>query len=176
MSIPRCLQVSLLLLPLGPLLFGCGDGGVEPPTVATVEVSPGTQALTAIGATHQFSAVARDASGNPIAGQTFTWASSATSVATVSATGLVTAVENGTATITATVAGVSGSAALTVSQVVATVEVSGSGHARRDWSVGAVRCCGQGREWQYDRWTDVHVGFFSDERSNSERHRTRDCR
>jgi hypothetical protein len=126
MSIPRCLQVSLLLLPLGPLLFGCGDGGVEPPTVATVEVSPGTQALTAIGATHQFSAVARDASGNPIAGQTFTWASSATSVATVSATGLVTAVENGTATITATVAGVSGSAALTVSQVVATVEVSRS--------------------------------------------------
>jgi alpha-tubulin suppressor-like RCC1 family protein len=84
--------------------------------------------LAAIGQTVQYAAVAKDARGKTIIGQTFTWASSAPSVATVSATGLVTAVENGTATITATVADISGSAALTVSQVVATVEVTPSAH------------------------------------------------
>jgi hypothetical protein len=92
--------------------------------VAQVEVSPVVDTLAAIGQTLQCGAVARDANGNPIRGQTFTWASTATGVVTVSATGLVTAVDNGTATITATTAGVSGSAAITVSQAVATVEVS----------------------------------------------------
>jgi hypothetical protein len=64
-------------------------------------------------ATQQFTAVAKDASG-AVMSRTFTWTSSATSVATVSTTGLVTAVANGAATVTAAVDGKQGVAAVTV--------------------------------------------------------------
>jgi alpha-tubulin suppressor-like RCC1 family protein len=89
-----------------------------------VAVTPGAAALTALGATVQFTAVAKDANDNTISGQTFTWTSSATGVATISASGMATAGGNGTATITATTAGVSGSVSLTVSQVPVTVDVT----------------------------------------------------
>ncbi len=125
MSIRRCLRASLLLLPFGPLLFGCSEGGpTQPPAVAQVEVNPAVHTLRAIGQTLQCTAVAKDANGNTIDGQTFTWTSSATGVASVDGTGLVTAVGNGAATITAVTAGISGTASLAVSQVVATVEVT----------------------------------------------------
>jgi len=92
--------------------------------VARVDVAPTADTLTALGGTRQLSAVAKDASGNPISGKTFAWQSTAPSVAMVSSTGLVTAVANGSATITATTSGVPGSAALTVAQEVATVTVT----------------------------------------------------
>ena len=59
-----------------------------------------------------------------LAGATVTWANSAASVATVSATGLVTAAGNGTATITATAGSASGTATVTVAQEVSAVAVS----------------------------------------------------
>ena len=59
-----------------------------------------------------------------MAGATVAWASSATAVATVSASGLVTAVGNGSATITATAGEASGSATVTVAQVVSSVTVA----------------------------------------------------
>lgn len=113
----------------GAFVFtACGgeQGPTQPPgpVVATVQVTPAADTLPAIGATRQLAAVAKDASGNPISGKTFTWQSSAPGVATVSGTGLVTAVANGSATITATTDAVSGSAALTVAQEVATVTVT----------------------------------------------------
>ncbi len=119
-------------LVLCALLFlfavNCGDEGptgtTEPPTVVSVEVTPATQTLTALGETVQFTAVAKDADGRTIAGRTFTWTSSATGVATVTAAGLATALDNGTTTVRGTTAGVSGSASLTVSQAVATLEVT----------------------------------------------------
>ena len=61
-----------------------------------------------------------------MAGATVTWTSSANSVATVNASGLVTVAGNGTATITASVGSASGSAVVTVMQSVASVEVSPS--------------------------------------------------
>ena len=61
-----------------------------------------------------------------MAGATVTWTSSASSVATVDASGLVTAAGNGTATITASAGSASGSAVVTVTQSVASVEVSPS--------------------------------------------------
>lgn len=65
--------------------------------VTSVAVAP-TTASIAVGATRQLTA-----SALPVeAGQNVTWSSSAPSVATVSATGLVTAVSAGTTTITAT--------------------------------------------------------------------------
>lgn len=92
--------------------------------VAQVVVTPAAAALAALGQTQKFGAVAQDANGNVIPGQAFTWSSDNTLVALVDAGGVVTAVANGSATITATAAGVAGSAALTVAQVVTAVVVS----------------------------------------------------
>src|SRR5207249_1403422 len=63
--------------------------------------------------------------GTALSGRTVTWASSNTSMATVSSSGLVKGVAAGTATITATSEGKAGTAAVTVALVpVATVVVS----------------------------------------------------
>jgi DNA/RNA endonuclease G (NUC1)/uncharacterized protein YjdB len=90
---------------------GCG-GPAAPP--ATVVVTP-DPASVAVGATVQLSARAEDADGQPV-GTSFTWTSSDQGVATVNvASGLVTGVSAGSASITATAAnGVGGSAQLTV--------------------------------------------------------------
>ncbi|HYT84527.1 MAG TPA: Ig-like domain-containing protein [Gemmatimonadales bacterium] len=92
--------------------------------VVAVDVSPATATLSALGLTQHFDAIARDARGNPVPDRTFTWKSSAVGVATVDASGLATAIGNGPATVTATTAGVSGSASVTVAQVVVRVDVS----------------------------------------------------
>lgn len=96
------------------------------PVVASVTISPATASLLT-GGTQQLTATAKDASGAVITGQTFTWTSSATSVATVSSTGSVTAVGAGAATITASTGSVNGTAAIGVTTpppVVASVTVS----------------------------------------------------
>ena len=118
-------------------LLGCGDSvsppgdddgnDEQPPTVASVAVTPSTATLVSLGETAQLTASAQDASGNAISGKTFTWSSSDASIATVSATGLVTAVaRNGSATITATADAVNGTAAIVVDQSVASVVVTPS--------------------------------------------------
>jgi hypothetical protein len=68
-----------------------------------------------VAGTQQFTATLRDASGNVLTGRTISWTSSNLSVATVSGSGLALGVVAGTATITATSEGQSGTAALTVS-------------------------------------------------------------
>ena len=80
--------------------------------------------LTALGATVQLSAEVRDQNGQVMAGATVTWASSNAAVATVGASGLVTAVANGSATITATAGSVSGSAIVSVAQDISVVAVA----------------------------------------------------
>ncbi len=79
---------------------------------ASVTVSPTTVSLTS-GATQQLVAVVKDAAGNVLA-RPVTWTTTAATVATVSSTGLVTAVAAGSASILATNDGVSGSASITV--------------------------------------------------------------
>lgn len=73
--------------------------------VATVTVtSPtGQTPFGAIGTTMQLTQTSRAASGNTVSGTTATWTSSSAAIATVSATGLVTFVSEGSATITANV-------------------------------------------------------------------------
>ena len=102
---------------------GCGDSATEPPAPTpdpsrptTVTVNPATAELTALGATVQLRAEVRDQRGNVMAGAAVAWSSTAASVATVDAAGLVTAAGNGSATITATSGSASGSAAVTVEQ------------------------------------------------------------
>jgi uncharacterized protein YjdB len=84
-----------------------------PVPVASVSVSPAT-ANVAIGQTQQLTATVRDANNNILTGRTVTWASNGTAVATVSASGLVSAIASGSATITATSGGVGGTASITV--------------------------------------------------------------
>ena len=102
------------------LVWACGgDSPTAPPTPeparpATVTVSPATADLTALGATVQLTAEVRDQNARVMAGATVTWSSGDTSVATVDASGLVTAVGNGTATITASAGSGQGTAEITV--------------------------------------------------------------
>ena len=104
-----------------------GDGtetvGVAP--VATVTVGLANSSL-APGQTTQASAVARDASGNVLTGRFVAWSSLNTSVATVSTSGVVTAVAAGSATIRATVETKTGDAGLTVTSTVAVATVTTS--------------------------------------------------
>lgn len=97
-----------------------------PAPVATVAVSPAAPAILVNG-TVQMSATMKDASGNVLSGRAVAWATSASGVATISASGLVTGVAAGTATITATSEGKSGTATVTVQVApVATIAVSPS--------------------------------------------------
>jgi len=105
---------------------GCGGAGESPipttPTpavVSSVAVSAPTTSM-APGATSTFTATVKDASGNTLA-RTVSWSSSADGVATVSQSGVVTAVAAGTANIQATSEGKSGSTSLTVVAAVASV-------------------------------------------------------
>jgi hypothetical protein len=100
---------------------GC-SGSSEPPRVAaTVVVTPPSASLNAVGATLQFTALVKDQHGDVIPSPAVAWTSSDDAVATVNGTGLVGAVGNGTARVTARVGSVSQSASVTVAQVVAQI-------------------------------------------------------
>jgi len=97
---------------------------VTPAPVALVIVSLIASPI-AVGGTTTAAATTLDANSNVLAGRAVAWSSDNTAVATVSSTGVVTAVSTGTATITATSEGKSGSATITVTLVpVASVSVS----------------------------------------------------
>jgi len=89
---------------------------VSPQSVAAISVSPTTLQLTA-GGTGQLRAVVSGPAGEPLEGRVVTWASDRESVARVDASGRVTAVGPGAASITATSEGRSASVAVTVSAV-----------------------------------------------------------
>jgi uncharacterized protein YjdB len=93
--------------------------------VASVTVDPPTASVS-VGQTTTLIATVKDAGGNVLSGRTVTWSSSNSSVATVSASGVVTGVATGTATITATSEGKSGSSTVTVLAPVASVTVAPS--------------------------------------------------
>jgi len=80
----------------------------------SVEVVPAA-ATVAVGETVQLTATILDANGNPFAGEA-NWASLQPVVATVDATGLVTAVSEGTAQVVAVFGLVGGSAEITVTE------------------------------------------------------------
>lgn len=83
----------------------CGTEMTQPTVqqvISTVELTVSQDTLTALGATAQFSAIARDADGNEVSGATFSWASSDGAVASIDDDGRVMALANGDATITVT--------------------------------------------------------------------------
>lgn len=83
--------------------------------VASVATSPATASILA-GTSLQLVASPKDASGTVLSGRSVSWSSSNPSVASVSTSGLVTGVAGGSASIYATVDGIRGATALTVTQ------------------------------------------------------------
>jgi len=99
---------------------------VEPTLLTSVEVTPDSVRLTALGATATLTGQPLNQAGDPMAGETVTWSSLDPDVATVSASGTVTAVGNGTTGVVATSSSdpsVADTAVVVVEQVVATVTV-----------------------------------------------------
>ena len=111
----------------GTLTLKVAAAPVDPP--ASVAVTAPVTTL-AIGQTTQAAAVPKDSKGTPLTGRTVSWSSSSPGIATVSATGLITAVSAGTVAIKATIDGVVGTIGITVtattgtSGTVATVRVT----------------------------------------------------
>jgi PKD repeat protein len=95
---------------LALLLAACSGGSQPPPgpEIASITLSPETATLE-VGQTQTFSAVAREASGNPVSAS-FSWASSSPQVASI-ADGLATGLAEGSTQITASSGGVTSNAA-----------------------------------------------------------------
>ncbi len=91
-----------------------------PPPVVRVPtrivITPASATLNSIGQTIQLNASVMDQNGTAISGAAVTWTSSAAGVATASNQGLVTAVKNGSAVITARSGSTSATVNVTVSQ------------------------------------------------------------
>ena len=85
-------------------------------SVGSITIEPDGATLMSIGATVQLTAAVLDGNGRPVADAMVAWQSSDEAVATVSAQGLVTAVSNGTARITATLGSVSASIDIKIMQ------------------------------------------------------------
>ncbi len=122
-----CLRLlCIALLPASLFVLStCGkDSSTAPsdptppaPVPASIEITPASATLNAIDQTVELAPVVLDEHGAEIADASVTWTSGAVDVATVNGQGLVTAVNNGSAVITAQSGSLSASASITVSQV-----------------------------------------------------------
>ncbi len=106
----------------------CGGGGSSnerdaQPVLTSITVSPSELTLDALDATAQLEATARDQNGATMSAQ-FSWSSSDTTAVTVNADGLVTAVNNGSVTVTVRSGTLSASASVTVEQAPASIALS----------------------------------------------------
>src|SRR5688500_10371603 len=101
------------------------DVTVNPKAVATVRITPAGDVGLQVGGTKQMTAQPLDVDGGVLTDRPVTWSSNSTAIATVSATGLITAVSPGGAAMTATSEGKVAIVAVSVSSVpVASVSVS----------------------------------------------------
>ena len=134
---PRRTTVALL----GALLLSAGCGGdsitgsgPKPATVAIIEV----RGPLFVGQSWQLEAVALDAAGLQIAAGDPTWTSSSSQVATVTETGLLTAVSAGKSTLRATINGRSASTELTFEDlppVTGSITMAGATFTPADFTV-----------------------------------------
>ena len=118
---------TLFLICLVVPFIGCGSSS----ELDSITVSPTTVSLTGAGATSQLSATGTIGHGShPATTEDVTsqahWTSSSNQVATVSSTGLVTSVGAGTAQITASINGFTGTLSST-SSVTVTISTTGTG-------------------------------------------------
>ena len=102
---------------------GTAEATVEQ-VVTAVNMSPQALEFSALGDTLRLGAEPVDANGHAVEGATVMWASGDTAVAVVDTSGLVSSVGNGEAVVMATAGSVSGTAEVTVAQVVGAVNLS----------------------------------------------------
>lgn len=121
------------LLALGILVTSACGGSEGPNDTFTVEVTPTAAELFSLapGNTIELAVVAKDAEGNPMSGGTTTYSTGNSAIATVSNTGVVTAVGAGTTQVTATVTldggSASGTTGVTVRDAAAAATVRAPG-------------------------------------------------
>src|SRR6185437_1932090 len=98
----------------GTTVLTVSTPGPPPPTLSSVTVSPSNKTIN-VNTTLQYAATANFSDGTTAdCSPTATWASTSTSVATISSTGLATAKANGATSIQGTCSGVTGVTALNV--------------------------------------------------------------
>jgi len=103
------------------------DVTVTPKAVTTIRLTPSGDQQLLVGQTRQMTAQTFDADGNELLGRAVTWSSSSATVASVSTTGLITAVASGGTVITAASEGRTTVLAVTVSTVpISTIAVTPS--------------------------------------------------
>jgi uncharacterized protein YjdB len=122
----RIFVLGALGVALPVLAVACGSTTTEVPAdpqVASVVVSPVAATLES-GDTVRLQAQPMDGAGAAVSGLSVSWSTSASGVATVSLTGLVTAASAGSATISAQVGGVTGNATVTVTDSTASSQVA----------------------------------------------------
>ena len=95
-----------------------------PSVATTIMLSPSEVTFDGLGDDLRVNATVKDQHGNVMSNDTITWTASDRGIATVSSSGLVTAVGPGTSTVTASAGSASGTAAVTVTLLVATIELS----------------------------------------------------
>lgn len=106
------------------LALGCQTSTVpETPVATTITITNGPAELSFIGQTIPFGVTVSDQNGQAMTGQTITWSIDDETVATVSGGGVVSAVMNGTATVTAATGSISATAGVTVAQVATGVQI-----------------------------------------------------
>ena len=130
MSLRRYTFFSLLVLScFVSWTTGCGaapapNSGPQAKTLAAISITPATFPLI-VGGTQQLTATATYSDGSKAdVGASASWASSNKTIASVNSAGMVTAAAAGTATISATLTGQSGSAAVTVGSTRSLVSIS----------------------------------------------------
>src|SRR5881392_690337 len=103
--------------------------GTEPfvPVPTSLHVAPSSLSFTSLGATRQVVAVVLDQRADTIKNASVSWSSDNGSVATVSASGLVTAVGNGSAHAVATSGGLSAQVTVSVAQAAQLIKAAGDG-------------------------------------------------
>ena len=106
-------------LGLAVVVAGCALE-FDPPSPASIMVSPGSATFTFLGESRAFTAAILDRDGNAIDG-TVSWTTNAPAVLGVNPSRVVTALSNGTGTVRAVFEGVSGIASVTVSQTPTTL-------------------------------------------------------
>lgn len=111
-SLERACRRRTAPIALGLAFAACGDGGTGP-TAVRVNLSPDEALLVRVAETQDFVAVAVDASGNKVR-EPPVWSVSDPDVVAVVSGGVVTAVGSGTAFVSASVGGATGTARVEV--------------------------------------------------------------
>jgi len=114
------LRVSIFVL-----VAGCGSGTTTPetPVATSMTLSVSTVDLSFLGQTQPIGVTVLDQAGETMGGLTIEWSSSDAAVFTVNSSGVMSAVANGSATVTGTTSGVSATATVSVQQIATGVAI-----------------------------------------------------